>query len=735
MKGSFQIAEWQVEPEINCLRKEEEVYHLEPKVMQVLVQLASHPKEVLSKERLIQAVWPDTFVSDDVLTRCISVLRKVMDDDPHAPKFIQTIPKAGYRLLVDSKFPEEEPSPVLEEKPEASAASSNGAGPLQAMTAPPDSVSAPITSQAPKPWNEKWLRPAVSILFALLVILSLALWWTLASRKNSGSSLTFRTVPFTSYEGQQMQPAFSPDGNRIVFVWDGRKNDTRDLYIKQIGSETPYRLTKDGAAEFSPTWSPDGSQIAYLSSSDTDKGLYLIPSLGGPARKVFSPVGAIEWDRGALSWSPDGKSLIFPDGKSVRRPSSLYMLSLASFQAVPITNPPSSWDGDLSPAYSPDGQKIAFVRALEGAVRDIYVMATGSKAPPKRLTFDNRNIESLTWDKDSQSIIFSSDRGGKYSLWRISLKGGEPQRLPMGTEDAFEPTVSHTGQRLAYAQSSAVWSILKYQLQPGQVEARPSRVVSSTQQDSAPSYSPDGRRIAFQSWRSGAQEIWIASADGSNLEQITSFSKSLSGSPVWSPDGKQIAFDSRPEGRSHIYLVVPNGGGAPRQITDGNFNDILPRWSADGQALYFSSNRSGSWQIWKVSVAGGTPQQITSGGGFVAAESADGNWIYYTKPDAAGIWRIASKGGSEIKVVDEPKVGYWGYWSLSKAGIYYLDLAKSKPSIDFLSLENGKTAAVLLLERRPPVYSGISICEKDSSLVITDESDAESHITLIEEFR
>jgi Tol biopolymer transport system component len=411
------------------------------------------------------------------------------------------------------------------------------------------------------------------------------------------------------------------------------------------------------------------------------------------------------------------------------------MLSLGTFQAVPITNPPASWDGDLSPAYSPDGQKIAFVRALEGAVRDIYVLSVGNKLPPKRLTFDNRNIESLTWDKDSQSIIFSSDRGGKYSLWRVSLTGAEPQRLPMGTEDAFEPTVSHTGQRLAYAQSSAVWSILKYQLQPSAVEAKPTRVVSSTQQDSAPSYSPDGRLIAFQSWRSGAQEIWVASADGSNLEQITSFSKSLSGSPVWSPDGKQLAFDSRPEGRSHIYLVSPNGGGAPRAITDGNFNDILPRWSWDGRSIYFSSNRSGSWQIWKIAASGGIPQQITSGGGFVAAESSDGDWIYYTKPDTAGIWRIPSRGGSEVRVVNEPKVGYWGYWGLSKTGIYYLDLTKSKPAINFLNLTTGRTSVVLSLERRPPVYSGISICENESSLVITDESDAESHITLIEEFR
>ena len=88
-----------------------------------------------------------------------------------------------------------------------------------------------------------------------------------------------------------------------------------------------------------------------------------------------------------------------------------------------------------------------------------------------------------------------------------------------------------------------------------------------------------------------------------------------------------------------------------------------------------------------------------------------------------------------MRVVDQPKVGYWGYWGLSKTGIYYLNLGKAKPAIDFLNLATGRTTQLIALERRPPVYSGISVCANESALVITDESDAESHITLIEEFR
>src|SRR5689334_8631995 len=99
MDDNFQIQEWVVSPKLNSLRNNGRVVHIEPKVMQVLVCLAKSP-DIVSKEKLMQTVWADTFVTDDVLTRSISELRKVFDDDKKNPRFIQTIPKGGYRLIV-----------------------------------------------------------------------------------------------------------------------------------------------------------------------------------------------------------------------------------------------------------------------------------------------------------------------------------------------------------------------------------------------------------------------------------------------------------------------------------------------------------------------------------------------------------------------------------------------------------------------------------------------------------
>ena len=104
MQGDFFINDWLIQPQINAIEKGNRNWHLEPKVMQVLVHLALHPNEVLSKDKLIETIWRDTFVGDDVLIRCISEIRYVFGDDPRSPFIIQTIPKAGYRLIAAVKM-------------------------------------------------------------------------------------------------------------------------------------------------------------------------------------------------------------------------------------------------------------------------------------------------------------------------------------------------------------------------------------------------------------------------------------------------------------------------------------------------------------------------------------------------------------------------------------------------------------------------------------------------------
>ena len=100
LKHGFQMQDWLVLPSLNRLEGNGQEVHLEPKVMEVLVYLIESEGKVVSKEEVIGRVWPQVFVTDDVLIRSIGLLRKALDDDPKNPQFIETIPKSGYRLLV-----------------------------------------------------------------------------------------------------------------------------------------------------------------------------------------------------------------------------------------------------------------------------------------------------------------------------------------------------------------------------------------------------------------------------------------------------------------------------------------------------------------------------------------------------------------------------------------------------------------------------------------------------------
>jgi Tol biopolymer transport system component/DNA-binding winged helix-turn-helix (wHTH) protein len=717
----FLAGDWLIAPELNVLSKDGLEHHVEPKVMRVLLVLANHPNHVVAKEDLIAAVWQDTFVSDDVLTRCISILRRITDDDPHHPRFIQTVPKVGYRLVA----PISPLAPAPAGEPAPSGELSDAAIPAVTRI--------PHPGQRISPLSSRW--PFAALALALVGSLLTAWWFKQTSTRSVDVLGSSRVLQFTSSAGEQTQPAFSPDGTHIAFVQISENGYSRQIYIKKIGSEAMVPLMPGSDTQFSPAWSPSGRQIAYLSRSPNGLGLYLVDlrpddTARGPARKLFIPQQPSHWEQGALAWSPDGKSLIFPDHSGSQPNSSIFQLDLQTLDARSITSPPPGWEGDLNPSWSPDGKKIAFTRASETAVRDIYWIGTADGKLHK-LTDDHTNIDSLTWSADSASVIFSSNRAGKYALWRMGLNQHVPERLRVGTEDAYQPAVGPIPGQLAYTQGSAIWSIVRLDAPTARGPAVATTILSSTQQDSAPSLSPDGRFFAMQSLRSGSQEIWVSSIAGDSLRQLTFLGGPLTGSPSWSHQGNSILFDSRPDNHSHIF-VVPASGGATRQLTFGNSNDIVPRWSHDDRTIYFRSNRGGRWQLWKVPASGGAAQPVTTSDGIVPQESADGTYLYYARGDEDGLWRNTTTGGHETRVLQQPAAGYWGYWQLTGHRLFYLDHSQASSTIRVLDIDTGRTTTFATLLQPPGLYSGISVADEGRFVLVTEERDADRHITLVE---
>jgi Tol biopolymer transport system component len=233
--------------------------------------------------------------------------------------------------------------------------------------------------------------------------------------------------------------------------------------------------------------------------------------------------------------------------------------------------------------------------------------------------------QGLTWTASGDGIILPAIHDGPCQLWRYRLDGGTPIAVSSGEEDAAFPHKLAQGNHLAYVlyrNNVNLWELNVND--PRSVSpADASPVASSTRMQIDPAFSPDGRKIAFLSDRSGAQEIWVTDTDTQTSTQLTHFGGPPTGSPSWSPDGLQVAFDSA----ESIYVISADGG-LPRRVTA---TGVVPAWSRDGNSIYFASDRSGKFQIWTVD--GETPShpaiQVTRGGGFRAFESSDGKYLYY----------------------------------------------------------------------------------------------------------
>ncbi len=541
----------------------------------------------------------------------------------------------------------------------------------------------------------------------------------------------------TSYPGDETYPCFSPDGSQIAFAWRREGSDNHDIYVKVVGSGEPLQLTSGPPEDVAPAWSPDGRQIAFYRRSKDGTGIYTVSPFGGSERNLAQLGGGLPTPRGGyaplqLSWSRDGELLAFPDQDSPEKPYSIWLLSLATGAKRRLTSPPAGWLGDGSPAFSPDGQTLAFVRVRAVGRADMYLAPAGG-GEPRRLTLADRHIDGLAWTADGREIVFSS-RG---DLWRVSKSGGTPQLVP-GIGGGRLPAIPRGGRRLVFARETRDTNIWRVEAPETKGAVMPAtRLIASTRLDENPYFSPDGSRIAFTSSRSGSYQVWLCKSDGSNLVQLT-FVSAPGGAQLssWSPDGRNIAFNSLLKGNWDIY-VISSEGGAPRQLTADAAEDAWPNWSQDGRWIYFFSNRTGVSQVWKIPAEGGTPVQVTRNGGYTATESPDGKFVYYAKDRGVNdIWRVPVEGGEEVLVAKNQS----GRWTATEKGLYYIGQANGaapaggKWFIQCFDFATGRVKPVAALEKEP-LGLPPAVSPDGRTFLYTQVDAHETDLMLVENFR
>jgi Tol biopolymer transport system component/DNA-binding winged helix-turn-helix (wHTH) protein len=663
---AFRFGVFELDPASGELRKNGVRIRLQEQPRQVLLLLLDHPGEVVTREQIQKQIWQaGTFVDfDNAINSAIRKLRDALGDSADNPRFIETLARRGYRFL----------APVS----------------IEAGTA----QSSPSVSAAPAIVETPASRRTI-VVFALLVCAAAFLAWigsrSIAAKETPLAELETKSTTLTGNDGIELQPSFSPDGTRIAYASRAPREENFSVYVKLIGPGDPVRLTQGPYSESSPSWSPDGRWIAVVRELETESAVMLVPASGGHPQELARIIRLPHLSESCpscypgsfLAWSPDGKSLFTAARSSLESPIRITRISVETGAQQPLTHPSLTLGGaDTLPAVSPDGRSLAFVRMFSLMRGDIFVAQLSPSnailGEVRRITSDNADIRSLAWTPDGKQFIFSSNRGGRQRLWRLNAtRPGSPvSPLHIG-EDASEFAISPRGDLLVYGRGNFHGSLWKAPLDTAGA-AGPERIVATSARIIFPAYSPDSARIAFQSARSGADEVWVCDADGANVFQLTKFGKSMSGSPSWSPDGQTIAFDSNVDGEFRIY-VIPSRGGQPTLLTPNQFGGV-PRWSRDGRWIYYTTLTSGQMAIWKVPSHGG-PRSLVAKNGAFPVESPDGKHLYYIRQSEAGsilseIMKIAVAGGSSPSKIIGGVTGR--LFTVTARGIYFTTGAQQR---------------------------------------------------------
>ncbi len=324
-------------------------------------------------------------------------------------------------------------------------------------------------------------------------------------------------------------------------------------------------------------------------------------------------------------------------------------------------------------------------------------------------------------------LVMKKADGNERQADRKEIAAQQEVKAPDEVEAGQPRTTKAPTHRSVASEPSAVPIPAIYR-EPSTAEAGPTMktIISDEGGNAAPQFSPDGKRIAFMSNRSGPWQIWVSDVDGGNPVQL-SFTDSA-GTPRWSPDGGTIAFDAPSDGGTSVFLVASDGRGSARRLVNGK----VPSFSRDGRWIYYASDRENGSQIWRIPVEGGPEQQMTFNGGFAGLESSDG-YLYYSKsPDHnPEICRLPLSGGEENCGLSQLRPRTWSSWAVTRNGILFAsDLRNGASTLSFYEPEKRQVRELLWLPS-PPVWMGVS---RDGSKAIVNDT-AEQRISVVENLR
>jgi Tol biopolymer transport system component len=403
-----------------------------------------------------------------------------------------------------------------------------------------------------------WPWLAGMVVVALCTALAV---WKFVARALQPRAMHFSAV--TNFAGVQAQPSLSPDGRSVAFV--SNRDGHYNIYVGLISGGSLIQITNDLNLKSRPSWSPDGSAIAFARLNESGIwDIWEVPALGGTPRRLI--LNATD-----PAWSPDSHSIAYENLSN----QTIWVANASGQSARQVLPPQPGWQ-ETEPRFSPDGRKIAFAaRSGDAGPYGELELADLDSGKTQTLTHDGALAISPAWSPDGRFIYFASSRGGTMNIWRISADGSELGQITAGEGDDAELDISANGKRIVFSTLRENIGIAQLDLQakPGQQSVK-LLTTDPARNHFGPTYSPDGKRLAYFCNLKGIQKegIEVADANGSNALQLVQ-DAATNVFPRWTPDGKYLVYMSIAGAGIWGYRRIPVSGGAPETLLEASVSN------------------------------------------------------------------------------------------------------------------------------------------------------------------
>jgi eukaryotic-like serine/threonine-protein kinase len=637
----LRIGEWQVDPSTGVLSRDETVRRLRPQVIDLLLALASLPGQVISKQELLDRAWTGRFVSDSLLTTTVGELREALEDDAKEPRYIQTIPKRGYRLI----------APVREAAIELPVPAEGVPAVPPPETAQPDMQrSAEVRSPVAHERRARHVALFAASVAALVSLVALSLAFTATTPSTPLVAIPISLEPGQNWPSRTSHvAALSPDGRTLVYTVE--TDDGRRQLVRRDLQTTAVEVVPGSQGASFPFFSPDGRRLGFFG-----KGMIRAIDAAGENEtlaEVSVPFGA--------SWRSNG-DLVFAGNYR----SGLSLVSPGSTDARPLT------------VLAPERQEASHRYPVALPNSSFVLFAALGAKPPAIAAVDVSTGTRHTVVEDSAFARFAAPDRLLYA------------RGPVLMSARFDPTTARMiGSPVEVARNVAFWpqtglsqfavsasGVLVYLTELPSVDRELVAVDRSGQVTPLPvapgpyihpRVSPDGRRVAM--WQEIADASDVVVLDLASTQLITITHDGHSARPVWGPNGHRLAFDRPSTGSPANVVVMPIAKGAAVE-------SLLPRdrvqnaeaWLPDGRSMIVSQvepETGYDLHVVRVDSRQVRPLANAPGPDAGAAVSPDGRWIAYghgeatdgsepslaiVSTDPANAWRVDVAGaGRELR--------------------------------------------------------------------------------------